>query len=324
MILADKIIRLRKKNGWSQEELAVKMDVSRQAVAKWEGAQSVPNLEKLIQLSELFQVTTDYLLKDEMENEEFIDNDTNTSGRRITLEEANAFLAWRASASIRIAVSTFICILSVMPLLILGAMSEETEYGISESFAGALGMSLLLIMVAVAVVNFVYCGFRNAPYAFLEKESFECEYGVKGMVKEKQKIFHPAYVKCNMIGSCICVISPIPLLIGSFTENDFLMVIMLVATIFLAGIGVMFFIYAGVRWTSMQKLLKEGDFTLQEKRKNKIKEDIGSIYWLIVTAIYLGWSLITNKWGITWIIWPVAGVLFGGLMCLCNIFVDKE
>ena len=132
MILADKIIRLRKKNGWSQEELAVKMDVSSQAVAKWEGAQSVPNLEKLIQLSELFQVTTDYLLKDEMENEEFIDNDTNTSGRRITLEEANAFLAWRASASIRIAVSTFICILSVMPLLILGAMSEETEYGISE------------------------------------------------------------------------------------------------------------------------------------------------------------------------------------------------
>ena len=86
----------------------------------------------------------------------------------------------------------------------------------------------------------------------------------------------------------------------------------------------MFFIYAGVRWTSMQKLLKEGDFTLQEKRKNKIKEDIGSIYWLIVTAIYLGWSLITNKWGITWIIWPVAGVLFGGLMCLCNIFFDKE
>ncbi len=86
----------------------------------------------------------------------------------------------------------------------------------------------------------------------------------------------------------------------------------------------MFFIYAGVRWTSMQKLLKEGDFTLQEKRKNKIKEDIGSIYWLIVTAIYLGWSLITNKWGITWIIWPVAGVLFGGLMCLISSLIKNK
>jgi len=47
MILADKIIRLRKKNGWSQEELAEKMDVSRQAVSKWESAQTVPDLEKI-------------------------------------------------------------------------------------------------------------------------------------------------------------------------------------------------------------------------------------------------------------------------------------
>ena len=42
MILADKIIRLRKKHGWSQEELAEKMQVSRQAVSKWEGAQTMP------------------------------------------------------------------------------------------------------------------------------------------------------------------------------------------------------------------------------------------------------------------------------------------
>ena len=59
MILADKIIRLRKKNGWSQEELAEKMNVSRQAVSKWESAQTVPDLEKILQLSGLFGVTTD-------------------------------------------------------------------------------------------------------------------------------------------------------------------------------------------------------------------------------------------------------------------------
>ena len=54
MIFADKLIRLRKKNGWSQEELAEKLNVSRQAVSKWEGAQTVPELEKLLQLSVLF------------------------------------------------------------------------------------------------------------------------------------------------------------------------------------------------------------------------------------------------------------------------------
>ena len=57
MILADKIIRLRKKNGWSQEELAEKMNVSRQAVSKWEAAQTTPDLEKILQLGNLFGVT---------------------------------------------------------------------------------------------------------------------------------------------------------------------------------------------------------------------------------------------------------------------------
>ena len=53
MILADKIIEERKKNGWSQEELAEKIGVSRQAVSKWEGAGSIPDLQRVIQLATL-------------------------------------------------------------------------------------------------------------------------------------------------------------------------------------------------------------------------------------------------------------------------------
>lgn len=65
MILADKIITLRKKAGWSQEELASQLGVTRQSVSKWEGAQSVPDLDKVVQMSRLFGVSTDYLLKDD-------------------------------------------------------------------------------------------------------------------------------------------------------------------------------------------------------------------------------------------------------------------
>ena len=70
MILADKIITLRKKTGWSQEELAVQLGVTRQSVSKWEGAQSVPDMDKVVQMSRLFGVTTDFLLKDELSEEE--------------------------------------------------------------------------------------------------------------------------------------------------------------------------------------------------------------------------------------------------------------
>lgn len=106
MILADKLIQLRKKSGMSQEELAEKMNVSRQAVSKWEGAQSIPDLDKILQLSELYGVTTDYLLKDSVESEEFTGKDTDENIRKVTLEEANEFLALRKTASVRIAAAT--------------------------------------------------------------------------------------------------------------------------------------------------------------------------------------------------------------------------
>ncbi|MEI8666722.1 helix-turn-helix transcriptional regulator [Pseudoalteromonas sp. B28] len=67
MILAEKIVRLRKQVGWSQEELAEKMNVSRQSVSKWESTNSIPDLNRIIMLAELFDVSTDFLLRDENE-----------------------------------------------------------------------------------------------------------------------------------------------------------------------------------------------------------------------------------------------------------------
>lgn len=63
MNMADRIQNLRKEKNYSQEELADKIGVSRQAVSKWESEQSKPDLEKIIIMSELFGVTTDYILK---------------------------------------------------------------------------------------------------------------------------------------------------------------------------------------------------------------------------------------------------------------------
>ncbi len=133
MILADKIVAMRKKSGWSQEELAEKMEVSRQAVSKWESAQTVPDLNKILQLGKLFGVTTDYLLKDELELEEC--SGVDSALRRVTLKEANEFLTQRERASVRIALATFLCILSPICLLILGVMTEDPYYPLPENIA---------------------------------------------------------------------------------------------------------------------------------------------------------------------------------------------
>lgn len=323
MILADKIIRLRKKNGWSQEELAEKMQVSRQAVSKWEGAQTIPDLGKILMLGNLFGVTTDYLLKDEMEDEEFTEENC-TSVRKISIAQANDFLEWRKLASIRIAVGTFLCVIAAIPLLILGAATEVSAWHISENTAAVVGLSAALIIVSIAVAMFIFCGFKNAPFDFIDKEPFEIEYGVAGMVKEKQKAYRRIYIGCNVIGVCICILAPIPLFIGTFVKEEFFTVLMFTVTLFLAGIGAVIFIISGVRWASMQKLLKEGDFTVREKRRNQIIEEISAVYWLITTAVYFGWSFGINDWGETWIVWPIASVLFAAVLCLCNLFFDRK
>ena len=325
MIFADKLIRLRKKNGWSQEELAEKMKVSRQAVSKWESAQTVPELEKLLQLSELFGVTTDYLLKDELELEEYAPGGGETAVKHITLAQAQEFLRWRRRAAVLIATGSFLCIASVAPLLLLGAAAQAGLGGVTEEFAAAAGLCLLAVLVAAGVALFVWCGFQNAPYEFIDSEQFETDYGVHGMVAEKKKNYRSVYAACNIIATCLCILAPIPLFLGVlFQEDLFFTVILLCLTLLLAAAGVVLFILCGVRWASMGKLLQEAEYAYAERAKNGAKEAVGTAYWALATAIYLGWSFWSGRWEFTWVVWPLAAVLFAVLSSVLRLTVWRD
>ena len=68
-MLSERIYKFRRKSGLSQEQLAEKIGVSRQAISKWESGTSTPELEKLLALSECFQITLDELVKEEIVNQ---------------------------------------------------------------------------------------------------------------------------------------------------------------------------------------------------------------------------------------------------------------
>ena len=315
MILADKIIEERKKNGWSQEELANKLGVSRQAVSKWESAGSIPDLQRILQMSEMFGVTTDYLLKDEIE-EEPLNEYVETKTIKVSMEEANQYLDMKSRGSRIVANATSLCILSPVPLIVLGTMTED-------HILIGFSLVLLLVLVAIAVYLFVNYGLHESHMKHLEKESFETEYGVSGMVRERREQYEPTFTRNIAIGVVLCILSVIPTIMAGVMEvEDYMSGISVGLLLIIVSIGVNILIRAGMIKSSYDTLLQEGEYTIEEKHLKKKTDAFSGAYWCLIVAIYLGWSFWTNNWKFTWIIWPVAGVLYAAVLGMVKMTIE--
>ena len=112
------------------------------------------------------------------------------------------------------------------------------------------------------------------------------------------------------IGIMLCIIAAIPMLIlsmsGYSNNTDVLPIVGVDAMLVTIAIGVKMIVLTCIRHDGYDKLLEEGDYTRLNKKAGKYD----GIYWGIALAVYLGWSFVTNRWETTWIVWPIAGVLF--------------
>ena len=204
MILADKIIILRKKSGLSQEELADKLNVSRQSVSKWESAQSIPDLDRILEMSSIFKVSTDCLLKDELDiDDEVIKVDDSVNDlRKVSLSEAQDFIKKSNDNAPRVALGVFLCI-------VLSGLSDRYPERISSGLAVSIGLILLFLCIASGVILFIRSGFHVEKYNYIEKSNFETEYGVTGLVKQKKEELNPSYKTSVSIGVSLCVLRQI-------------------------------------------------------------------------------------------------------------------
>ena len=328
MILADKIIALRKKAGWSQEELAQQLGVTRQSVSKWEGAQSIPDLDKILQMSRIFGVSTDYLLKDEQDETDSLSSSKEESAlRRVSMEEASAYLSLRKAAAPRIALATLLCIISPILLIFLAGASDTGYILMSEDAAAGLGLCVMVALAAIAVALFISAAAKSREYSFLESEPFETEYGVSGMVTERKKAHQSAHTRATIFGTVMCILSVMPLFLTQcFNADDMTCIASVCVLLAMVAIGCFAFVYSGVYHAAMQKLLEEEDYNREAKAKKPVAGTVSLIYWLAVTAIYLFvtfWPGIEISHQYSWIIWAVAGVLFGAVMGVVKLLGKK-
>ena len=327
MIFADKLITLRKKAGWSQEELAEQLGVTRQSVSKWEGAQSVPDIDKILQMSRLFGVTTDYLLKDNQGEPEYTPDDEVSPLPRVTLAQANDYLAKTQANAPKLALATALCIVSPIPLLALGTLREAGLFGIRDDLAGGIGIIALLVIIAAAVAIFMQCSASVRAYEFLQEQAIETEYGVTGLAKERRDAFAPQYDKANIIGTVLCVLSAVPMFAAMMAGASFLVSASICLVLVLVACGVYAFVRVGTVQGAMDQLLEEGDYTRPNKAIKSRINALTAAYWLVVVAIFLWYTFGPNGNGqpqYSWFIWAIGGVVYAALIIAVKAFMKKN
>ena len=325
MKLADKIIKLRKQFGWSQEDLAEKMSVSRQSVSKWESAASIPDLNKIIRLSEIFSVPTDYLLKDEVELTSGIEEDRDLPLAKVKLDEARAYLAAKEKIAGILATASLIFVYSVLPLFLLQAYSQTDDTLISSNQAAGIGLVTLFLMVIIGVMAAISTLKYKRNFEKIEESDFELEYGVESILDEQAEDYKHVFVFRLALSVGMFIFAVLPLIISSFlTDLEWIMILMLSLMIAIIGAGVYILVPAVSKHTAYNRLLGRGDFAPSRRAETKMAEKIGAVYWPLMVAIYLGWSFLTMDWHITWIVWPVAGVSFAAVMGLAGLFAGGK
>ena len=345
MILADKLIDLRKKAGWSQEELAERMEVSRQSVSKWESAQSVPDMNRILKLSELFGVTTDYLLKDDLgpeaqEGQSLPVPDTDPPRREVSMEEASAYLKYRAFAARRAALGAMLFLLAAATaLLALAAVIPEPER-IYQIVLAVVGGVAALGMLGFAICFTVTAGTRGARFAYLKTEPLETAYGVDGMVKDRREKQGKRFKLRLALGIVLCAVAAWAIAIihiysrggdhygAVFTERIFVLITALL--LILAAIGAQLIVEAVKTRSGYRFLLQEGRYSLQSKAERehfkKMDRYLDLAFVFVAIAAFLIWGAACGDLlhALHLIVFPIATALYYAVRALIRAVRSKD
>lgn len=192
-----------------------------------------------------------------------------------------------------------------------------------------LGVIILLPIIAVGVALFIAADRQTKIHEELEYETSTLDEATIAEVKAKKAGFSKSYTAMTITGTVLCIISAIPLLCGVFFTQmldngqlDHLMTGLVAGTLTLIAIGVFFFVKSNIIMDSYNILLQTDDYTPKKKLGRKIMNKYAALYWLVAVLLYLGYSFITNDWQHSWIVWPIAGILYGIIEKILNLRND--
>lgn len=322
MRLGQKIAELRKKNNLSQEDLAEEMNVSRQAVSKWESNQSIPDIEKIVNLSEFFGVTTDYLLKSGNPSFEFKPKAIATEEKRPILSDdlvqKYLFAAKKSSRLYALAAALVVfspvCIcFTASWVSFLSSRDGQLSYTIS-----IIGFAAAVITIAIAIGFLVYSFFNMREFKQLKEQNFD-------FIEEKKRLtstiqeFHQTndrYVILACVLGVLSIICPMIDGLSQFSSAESLITW-----------GIFFLILSIALYLLVFYVLQKNYLSILIKRKKYLPTNLHKLFvygsWAYL-FIVLGLYYIFDRYFIN--IFNSSNIVYLGIIiyCLFTYFFIKE
>ena len=270
MILSEKITELRKRQGLSQEEFGAEIGVSRQAVSKWEMAQTTPDLSKIMAMSEFFGVSTDFLLKDEYDlaylnnmsfekavvsaEEALMEDSSKNSGNiskdnMVELSEVQAYIEAKKKTAKSFVIAVFLFCLSPFPGIIMSLFNEGL------AIVGAIVQIIILIIMAIIIIMSLW---KLTPYKNILKADIELGFGVRGVIEEYKKSFEHTFLLGIIIGVVSLLAAVIPMMIVSIfnREGDATIIIAALIMLIIFAFGISCIVYVVTVNQGYKRILK--------------------------------------------------------------------
>lgn len=288
MKFEENLRELRKQNGLSQEELAEQLNVSRQAVSKWENGSGYPELDKLMALCELFHCTMDDLLKGDV-------TERNVVGIERYEQHCNQM-------SRAVTFGVFMCISAVTA----GAFMETLFTGRQESIL----MMVFFILVTIGVLTFVYYGIQSETFHRKYPEVPQNIYTESELDAFNKKFQLAMVIGVGMILISLVIHEVIDQFAPEYIANGVFMAIV--------SIAVSLFVYFGLQKTKYEdtRKAKQKPVSQEEKQIGKYS----GVIMMIATIIFLLWGFLLDGWYISWLVFPIGGILCG----IVSVLLSKD
>jgi len=240
----------------------------------------------------------------------------------LTVERAREYVAAVRGVQPLSALAIPLFVLAPVPLIALLGLSEMTGAPLSDGWAVGIGLVVLLILVTAGVLLMVLRDSRLADMRDIAEGRFTGSAPVRAYAREVGRDHRRGTAVSSAIAIALWILSAVPIFLAMMladagaltfvTDADPLILFGVCGTLTMIAIGLA--VHTRTSWVeSVTSALEQETEAAPETSSSPVVRVIAALYWPVATAIYLGWSFVTGDWGSTWVVWPVAGVLYGAL-----------